>query len=371
MSLINVTNLTFAHEGAYMNVFENVSFQIDTDWKLGFIGRNGKGKTTFLNLLLGKYEHNGLISADVNFEYFPYEIKYPDHLTIDIIREAAANTEDWEIFKEISLLDIKEDVMYRQFYTLSKGEQTKIMIAALFLKENAFLLIDEPTNHLDSAARENLNDYLARKKGFILVSHDRYLLDNCTDHILAINNNSIEICKGNFSQWRENKARQDSFEISENEKLKNNIKRLSAAAKKTSNWSDCIEKSKNGTTNSGSKLDKGFVGHKAAKMMKRSKNLESRQTKAIDQKSKLLKNLEISESLIISSMDFHSNILAEFDNVSIFYDNREICSKVNFKICKGDRIAIKGKNGSGKSSLIKLLCGEDIPHLGKMKKTNN
>ncbi|MCC5429165.1 ATP-binding cassette domain-containing protein, partial [Clostridium botulinum] len=64
MSLINVTNLTFAYEGSYDNIFENVSFQIDTDWKLGFTGRNGRGKTTFLNLLLGKYEYNGNISAD-------------------------------------------------------------------------------------------------------------------------------------------------------------------------------------------------------------------------------------------------------------------------------------------------------------------
>jgi len=72
MSLINVTNLTFAYEGSYQNIFENVSFQIDTDWKLGFTGRNGRGKTTFLNLLLGKYEYAGNISANVTFEYFPY-----------------------------------------------------------------------------------------------------------------------------------------------------------------------------------------------------------------------------------------------------------------------------------------------------------
>jgi lincosamide and streptogramin A transport system ATP-binding/permease protein len=65
MSLINVSNLTFAYEGTYDNIFENVSFHIDTDWKLGFIGRNGRGKTTFLNLLLGKYEYNGTISASV------------------------------------------------------------------------------------------------------------------------------------------------------------------------------------------------------------------------------------------------------------------------------------------------------------------
>ena len=84
MSLINVSNLTFRYDGSYENIFENTSFQIDTDWKLGFIGRNGRGKTTFLNLLLGKYEFKGSISSSVEFEYFPYEIKDETKNTIDI-----------------------------------------------------------------------------------------------------------------------------------------------------------------------------------------------------------------------------------------------------------------------------------------------
>ena len=74
MSLIQVQKLTFAYDGSYENIFENVSFQIDTNWKLGFTGRNGRGKTTFLNLLLGKYEYQGSISASVAFSYFPYAL---------------------------------------------------------------------------------------------------------------------------------------------------------------------------------------------------------------------------------------------------------------------------------------------------------
>ena len=75
MSLINVTKLTFSYDGGFENIFENVSFQIDTDWKLGFTGRNGRGKTTFLNLLMGRFDYSGSISASVSFEYFPYELK--------------------------------------------------------------------------------------------------------------------------------------------------------------------------------------------------------------------------------------------------------------------------------------------------------
>ncbi|AFS77530.1 RA2 family drug resistance ABC transporter ATP-binding protein [Gottschalkia acidurici 9a] len=370
MSLISVTNLTFAYEGSYDNIFENVSFQIDTDWKLGFTGRNGRGKTTFMNLLLGKYEYSGNISADVTFEYFPYEVHDQSKFTIDVIREISPNSMDWEIVKELSLLDMDYDALYREFYTLSKGEQTKALLAAMFLKENSFLLIDEPTNHLDTEARQKLCSYLKKKKGFILISHDRSFLDNCIDHILSINKTNIEIQKGNFSSWWRNKELQDGFELAENEKLKKDINRLSRSAKRTSTWSDSVESSKHGTTNSGSKLDKGFVGHKAAKMMKRAKNIEARQQNMIEEKSKLLKNIESNESLKIVPLTFHDKKLVELMDVAIEYDDRIVCEGVNFTIEQGERIAIQGKNGSGKSSILKLIYGEDIPHSGNVRKNN-
>lgn len=368
MSLINVANLTFAYEGSYSNIFEDVSFQIDTNWRLGFTGRNGRGKTTFLKLLLGKYDYSGTISSSVVFEYFPYEVSDTESFTIDVIREISPNALDWEIMRELSLLDVTDDVLYRQFFTLSKGEQTKALLAALFLKENSFLLIDEPTNHLDAMARMILSNYLKSKNGFILVSHDRAFLDNCVDHILAINKTNIEIQKGNFSSWWNNKELQDNFELAENEKRKKDISRLTAAAQRTSDWSERVEKSKHGTTNSGSKLDKGFVGHKAAKMMKRSKSIESRQQALIDEKSKLLKNIERSETLKISPLRYHTNRLVELSDISIAYGERVVCSDVSFVVEQGDRIALQGKNGCGKSSILKLICGEEIVHTGILRK---
>ena len=368
MSLINVTNLTFSYDGNYDTIFENVSFQIDTDWKLGFTGRNGRGKTTFLNLLLGKYEYTGNISTNVNFEYFPYEVEEEENFTIDVIKEISPNSMDWEIMKELSMLDIDDNVLYRQFYTLSKGEQTKALLAAMFLKENSFLLIDEPTNHLDAEARKKLSNYLRKKKGFILISHDRAFLDNCIDHVLSINKTDIEIQKGDFSSWWENKKRQDGYELAENEKIKKDINRLSESAKRTSSWSNEVEKSKKGTTNSGSKLDKGYVGHKAAKMMKRSKSIENRREASIEEKSKLLKNIESSDSLKISQLVYHKNKLMELENVSIFYGDTMICKDINFSIEQGERISLKGKNGSGKSSIIKLICDENIKYTGTFRK---
>ncbi len=370
MSLINVSNLTFAYEGTYDNIFENVSFHIDTDWKLGFIGRNGRGKTTFLNLLLGKYEYNGTISASVNFEYFPYNVPDKDIDTIEVINNIYSGYELWELKRELSLMEISEDVLYRPYSTLSNGEQTKVLLSILFLKENSFLLIDEPTNHLDIAGRETVSNYLNEKNGFILVSHDRVFLDNCVDHILSINKTNIEIQKGNFSSWWENKKLQDKYEVDYNEKLKRDIDRLSEAARRTNEWSHKVEKTKYGSMDSGLKPDRGYIGRKAAKMMKRSKNLESRKQSAIEEKSKLLKNIETAEELKITQRQYHSKRLVSLENISIYYNDKAVCRDICFTIEQGDRIALKGRNGSGKSSIIKLICGEDISYSGSFYKGN-
>jgi lincosamide and streptogramin A transport system ATP-binding/permease protein len=276
----------------------------------------------------------------------------------------------WQILRELSLLKVSEDVLYRPFVTLSNGEQTKVLLAALFLKENSFLLIDEPTNHLDMNGRNIVSDYLGSKRGFILVSHDRAFLDRCIDHVLSINKTNIEIQKGNFSSWWRNKEMQDNLEQAENKKLKKDIERLSAAARRNSEWSDKVEKTKFGERNSGVKPDKGYIGHKAAKMMKRSKVIEARQQSAIEDKSKLLKNIESSDKLKIIQSDFHSDRMAELEDVAIFYGEKTVCTGVNLTIEQGDRIALCGKNGSGKSSLIKLICGENMTYTGKFRKAS-
>lgn len=371
MSLINITNLTFSYEGSYENIFENVSFQIDTDWKLGFTGRNGRGKTTFLKLLMGEYEYSGTISASVTFDYFPFAVQVGRKNTLDILRGINADFEDWELQRELSLLEVGEDVLHRPFETLSNGEQTKVLLAVLFLQDNHFLLIDEPTNHLDVNARKIVSDYLKSKKGFILVSHDRAFLDNCIDHILSINKTNIEVQKGNFSSWLYNKKLQDEFELAENEKLKRDIQRLSQAARRTAGWSQKVEKTKFGRRNSGVKPDKGYVGHKAAKMMKRSKVAEARRQKAAEKKAKLLKNIETADPLSIKPLKYHTGRMVEAKELSVNYDDNEVCADVSFTVNCGDRIALTGKNGSGKSSILKLLIGEKVSFRGELRVGSN
>ena len=220
MAQINVNSLTFSYEGSYDNIFDNVSFSIDTDWRLGFIGRNGKGKTTFLNLLLGKHEYSGKISTQAVFEYFPYLVtqRQMQMPAAEFLDEIKSRCELWRVICELGEMQESTEILYRPFGTLSPGERTKTLLAVLFSGENDFLLIDEPTNHLDEQSREVVKSYLASKKGYILVSHDRDLLDACVDHVLVLNRQTIEVQAGNFSSWWENKRRKDQFARAENEK---------------------------------------------------------------------------------------------------------------------------------------------------------
>lgn len=366
MSLIQVKNLSFSYPGSFDRIFENVSFQIDTDWKLGFIGRNGKGKTTFLNLLLGKYEYTGEIIANTTFDYFPYQIKSVDSYTGDIMQKICPSAAIWEIQREISCLDAEQDILYRPFKTLSAGEQTKVLLAAMFLNEERFLLIDEPTNHLDAEARKAVAAYLKRKKGFILVSHDRAFLDDCVDHILAVNKTDIEVQNGNFSSWYYNFQNRQNFEQTQYDRLTAEIKKQKAAARRTTVWSDRVEKTKS-TRLSGIKPDKGYIGHKSAKAMKRAKTYEARQNKNIEEKSRLLQNAERGEKLKISPLSHYESCLAEISEIIVKYDGAAVCGPVSFTIRQGERLALTGKNGCGKSSILKLLLNQNLEYTGSIR----
>ncbi len=258
-------------------------------------------------------------------------------------------------------------VTKKDIYTPSPGERTKALLAALFSRENAFLLIDEPTNHLDEPARETVAGYLRSKSGFILVSHDRAFLDACVDHILALNKTGAEIQSGGFSSWYRNKELRDAFEMEQNERLKKEIRRLEEAARRTEHWAYKAESQKIGFDPHEREKSIGarpYFGEKSRKLQKRRKSIERRQSEAINEKSNLLRDVEEREELKLHPLRYHSNRLAELRDVAIDYGSGEICSDLTFTINRGDRIALRGPNGSGKSSIIKLILGEIIPHSG-------
>lgn len=370
MSVINIKNLTFGYDGNYENVFEDVSLSIDTDWRLGLTGRNGRGKTTFLKLLLGMYEYRGSIVSNVTFDYFPFEIEDEEMSGLDVAETMCLEFEYWELCRELNLLGLEDEILYRPVNTLSNGEKTKLMLAVLFLKQDNFLLIDEPTNHLDRMGREKVSRYLESKKGFILVSHDRRFLDNCVDHILSINRADIELHHGDFSSWYYNKQLKDEFEKSSNEKLKREINRLSSAAKQSGKWADKVESTRIGKKSLEYERTKEYAAERSRKMQRRRKSLETQREKAIEEKESLLRNVESTDSLKISQLKSGGTIVKVKD-LSVKYNGRKINRSVSFEIKDGEKILLSGSNGSGKSSIIKAIANGTAEFEGSIEKGNN
>ena len=363
MSQINVSNLTFYYEGSFDYIFEEISFSIDTDWKLGFIGRNGKGKTTFLKLLLGEYEYKGKISTSTVFEYFPYEMseKQMESCCVDFMDELKPDYELWRVLCELEQLNVDATILYRPFKLLSHGERTKVMLALLFSGENHFLLIDEPTNHLDQASREIVKAYLRKKKGFILVSHDRDLLDACTNHVLVLNRQTIEVQSGNFSSWWENKTKKDAFAQMENEKHQKEISKLKEASKRTRQWADKNERTKIGfdpIKEHDRFLDtRAYIGAKTKKMQSRVKQIEQRIEREILEKEGLLQYIERVSDLKLQPLKHYKEVLITAKHYGLSYKggNHPVICDFNLEIHQGERVFLNGKNGCGKSSFIKAV----------------
>ncbi len=371
MSLLRVSDLTFCYEGSFDNIFENVSFSVDTDWKLGFIGRNGKGKTTFLNILKGGLDYQGSITTDKRFDYFPYMLGRADmEKTVDELSEIwKPGVEGWRVICEMNALSADPEILYRPIGTLSNGERTKAMLAVLFAGDNEFLLIDEPTNHLDRKGREIIRDYLRSKKGFILVSHDRDLLDAVADHMLVLNRESIEVITGNFTTWQENKEKSDAYALAENEKHLKEIGKLKTSADRAGRWAEKNENTKIGfdpiKEHDRNISTRAYIGAKTKKMQSRVKNFEKRIDREIEEKEGLLKDIENIDDLKLMPLTHHKKCLVDVRDFSLRYgsgisdDGSEpVIKDITFQLMQGEILFLNGDNGCGKSSLIKAIMKE-------------
>ena len=363
MAQIRVNDLTFSYDGSADDVLRNVNFNIDTDWKLGLIGRNGKGKTTLLNLFMGRYEYRGSISAAIGFDYFPYRAGGRDleKTALDLIEMWKPQVELWQVLIQMNELKMDPECLYRSFGTLSFGERTRVMLAVLFAAENEFLLIDEPTNHLDSAAREIVKEYLASKKGFILVSHDRDLLDKVCDHVLVLNRATVEVQAGNFSTWWENKEKRDAFSQAENEKHLKEISKLKKAADRSGRWAEKNENTKIGfdpvKEHDRSIASRSFIGAKTKKMQARVKSYQMRIGREIEEKEGLLEDLEKVADLKLEPLRFHKEVLIRANDLSLQYEGAQkpLFAGLRFQVRRGDRVILSGENGCGKSSILKAV----------------
>lgn len=395
MAEIKLQDCSFHYSDFYKPVFENVNIIIDTQWRLGLIGRNGRGKTTLLHMLKGDLlPSSGVISNNKDIEMFPYTVDEKYSRVVDVMKENIGGVKTLEIEmekkdltdetqlaeysnllqkyldldgyeieskikKELYLMNLSENLLYRKYDSLSGGEKTKIQIIILFLRNAEYVLLDEPTNHLDTEGKQYLSEYLRRKKGFCVASHDSDFLDTVVDHILAINKSSVEIEKGNFSTWRENKKKRELFEMRTREKIIREIKQLERQAEEVRNWAGVANKQKyafksNARTN----------GAKA--YMMRAKNAEIRVKNDLEKKKQLLKNYEKHQDLVIEQDNYNLNTLMYVKRLTFSYGDRPLLKDLSFIVERGDCVWIKGKNGCGKSTLLKILLGEIIPVKGSV-----
>ena len=129
MSMIQAENLTFSYPGSPDLVFDRACFQIDDHWKLGLIGRNGRGKTTLLRLLMGEFPYEGRLVSSAPFDYFPRPVPDPERMTAEVLEDLCPEAESWRFIRELAFLDVEEEALWRPFSTLSNGERTKVLLA--------------------------------------------------------------------------------------------------------------------------------------------------------------------------------------------------------------------------------------------------
>lgn len=375
MSNIRISNLTFNYDDASENVFNNLNLNLDSSWKLGLVGRNGRGKTTFLNLLRGKLKGKGKIQTKLNFSYYPIKIEDPANLTLYELQKQMS-FEEWKLERELNLLDTDPALLWQSFETLSGGEQTKVLLALSFTNRDSFALIDEPTNHLDEESRIKIGDYLVNHdKGYIVVSHDRAFLNKVTDHILAIENTEIHLYQGNYAAYEDTKQKRDDFNREKNQKLKGEIKELNQSRLRLKKYSNKSENQKNAKAHSNeihADINKGFFGHKAAKIMQRAKNVERRMDKSIQEKQGLMINIEELPKLTINfTPNYHSTLL-KIDHLDLEINAKKLFTNLNLSVKNQGVISLEGRNGAGKSTLLNLILkqGKQANYNGKLEITN-
>ena len=402
MSIIQVQNLSFTYPGAYVPVFKDLTFAMSTDWRLGLVGRNGRGKTTLMRLLTGELTGIGQIVSSVQFDLFPVQVD-EDQSALACMRSVIAPFDRWErqmddlladgseealtawgdieqeyaaqdgyiinelIEREAERMEIDHGELKRPMKSFSPGERTRLLMAAMFLRKNRFLLIDEPTNHLDMAGREVVAKYLQGRQGFIVVSHDRWFLDQVIDHVMALQKTGIHIEQGNYSSYRTNKALRDQFELEENERLESDIRRLKETAREKAEWSDKVEATKIGY----GPTDRGRIGHLAAKMMKRSLAIRTRIDREIEEKEALLHDLEFASDITLNPLPHPAKVYMRLNDVSAGYDGNPVFEDKCLEVEQGDRLMIAGPNGAGKSTLVKLLMGQLQPMSGRFSCASN
>ena len=382
---ISVSGLTIEFEVG-RKILDGLTFQVDQGERVGLLGRNGAGKTTLLRILTGE-----LLPDEGEFRIAPGKgvglisqipVYPPEYTVEDVLRTAfdhlvameremekltermaAGDESALERYSQLSTayemgggydievnlnkvcngLDISPAMRAQLFSELSGGEKTRMNLARLILRDTEILLLDEPTNHLDLHATEWLEDYLAHYKGTVLaISHDRWFLDKVVQRCVEIKDGKAEFYSGNYSFYVEEKERRFQEQLRQYEKEQAKVEQLQEAADKLRLWA--------------------FMGND--KLFKRAFSMEKRMEKlqTVDKPTK-----ERKMTVGFGEKEFRGDEVLEVKDLAMGFEGRTLFSGVDLEVIGGERIALLGDNGAGKSTFVKILLGELEPAEGKLR----
>ena len=384
---ISVTNLVKEFEVG-SKILDGLTFQVDTGERVGLLGPNGCGKTTLLRILTGVVDYDEgevMIAPGKRLGLISQIPVYPAGYTVeDVIdtafeplhemeremaelagRMAAGETDpavmgrydkltaafqagggyetDTSKNKVCNGLSIPQAMREQPFDKLSGGEKTRVNLARLILEDTDILLLDEPTNHLDLRATEWLEEYLEKFKGTVLtVSHDRYFLDKVVDRVIEIQNGKAEFYSGSYSFYAVEKERRYEEKLRQYEKEQAKIDQLQKAAEQLRTWAY-------------SGMDKTF---------KRAQSMEKRiERMRVTDRPRKERKMEVR----FGEREFRGDEVMTVKNLQKSFGDRTLFSDVNLEVAGGERIALLGDNGTGKSTLLKIIMGEEEPDSGKLR----
>ena len=370
-------------------ILDGLSFQVDAGERVGLLGPNGCGKTTFLRILTGVvYPDEGeiVIAPNKRVGLISQIPVYPANYTVEDVLDTAFSSlqqmedemtklsqrmengesdsallsrydklsaafqtgggyeTDINKSKVCNGLSVSKEMREQLFDQLSGGEKTRVNLARLILEDTDILLLDEPTNHLDLRATEWLEEYLERFKGTVLaVSHDRYFLDKVVKRVVEIQEGRAEFYAGNYSFYAVEKERRYEEKLRQYDKEQAKIQQLEKAAEQLRIWA--------------------YSGND--KIFKRAQSMEKR-IERIRQTDKPQKDRKM--SVRFGEREFRGDEVLSIKGLEKSFGERKLFSDVNLEVEGGERIALLGDNGAGKSTLIKIIMGEEEPDGGKLRK---
>ena len=370
------------------NILDGITFQIERGERVGLLGKNGAGKTTLFRILTGELradEGDVIFAPNRRVGLISQIPVYPDGYTVeDVLQSAFARTrhmaeemaalsdkmangdeseETLRRYGELSAkfeglggydtetavnkvangLSLDADMRARLFDTLSGGEKTRVNLARLILEDTDILLLDEPTNHLDLHATEWLEEYLASFKGTVFaISHDRYFLDRTVTRCIEVLHGKAEFYSGNYSFYAIEKERRYIERMRQYEKEQAKIEQLEKSAEQL----------------------RMFAFKGMDKTYRRAKSMEKRieRMRATD---KPTRDKALTAQFV--SREFYGDEVFELKGVEKSFGERTLFRGVDLQVTGGERIALIGDNGMGKTTLLKLLLDEEYPDAGRIK----